>query len=161
VRRVLESTVGEDPNALLRHRTEPLQLALRPIDVLDALRYDAVYDESRRILRAEQARHVWSYRLTLDRRWQPLDGHAPAHDAPADEWLRPGAIKHVPRTERDEDAYDTLLDLECEVEDLRYDVDPAALGGAARDCGSHRGATRARRPDLHRPRRRGGLPRRP
>lgn len=132
VRRMLESTVGDDPNALLHHRTEPLQLVLRPIDVLAALRYDAVYDESKRILRAEQARHVWSYRLTLDRRWRPLDGHAPAHDAPADDWLRPGAIKHVPRTERDEDAFDTLLDLEGEVENLRYDADPAALGEALR-----------------------------
>lgn len=132
VRRMLESTVGDDPSALLRHRTEPLQLVLHPIDVLAALRFDSVYDESKRILRAEQARHVWSYRLTEDRLWQAVDGHAPAHDAPADEWLRPGAIKRVPRTERDEDAYDTLLDLEGEVEDLRYDADPAALGEAMR-----------------------------
>lgn len=132
VRNMLMSTVGEDPAMLDQHRTEPLRLVFRPAEMLEDLGYDAVYDESQRVLQGEQARHVWTYQLTEGRLWQPLEDHAPAHTVPADEWLRAGTIFNVPRSHAHEQKYDRLLDLESRADDMRYDDDPKAYGEALR-----------------------------
>lgn len=132
VRSMLGSTVGDDPAELLRHRTQPLRLVLRPAEILADLGYDAVYDESQRILLEEQNRRVWRYELDQDLSWRALDEGAPECDAPSDEWTRPGRVLVVARSEEDEQEYDRLLDLEARLEDLRYDGDPRVYGQALR-----------------------------
>jgi hypothetical protein len=138
VRGLLLSTVGGDPAELLRHRTEPVRVVLRPAEILADLGYAALYDESRQIIQAEQDRHMWRYRLGEDRTWTPLDPGAPAWtDAfgvpaspaePDDTLLRPGAVTMVPRSAEDEAAYDALCDREAALEDLEYEDDPRAYG---------------------------------
>jgi hypothetical protein len=139
VRSMLLSTVGEDPAELLRHRTEPVRVVLRPAEILSDLRYASLYDESRQNLRAEQDRHVWRYRLGEDRTWSPLDPGAPdwadALDVPAsqveiDQALCPGTVVTVPRSADDEAAYDVLADQEAALEDMQYEDDPRAYGEA-------------------------------
>jgi hypothetical protein len=139
VRSMLLSTVGEDPSELLRHRTEPIRVVLRPAEILSDIGYAGLYDESRRLLRAEQDRHMWRYRLGEDRAWSPLDAGAPdwadAFDVPASEVetgqaLRPGDVMAVPRSADDEAAYDSLADQEGALEDLEYEDDPRAYGEA-------------------------------
>lgn len=132
VRNMLMSTVGEDPAMLDQHRTERLRLVFRPAEMLGDLGYDAVYNESQRILQGEQARRVWIDQLIEDRLWQPLDARAPAYTVPADEWLQTGTTFHVPRCHADEQEYDRLLDLESRADDMRYDDDPKAYGEALR-----------------------------
>jgi hypothetical protein len=140
VRSMLLSTVGEDPVELLRHRTEPIRVVLRPAEILADLGYADLYDESRQIIQAEQDRHLWRYRLGEDRTWTPLDPGAPnwadAFDVPMspaepdDTLLRPGAVTTVPRSAADETAYDMLCDREAALEDLEYEEDPRAYGEA-------------------------------
>jgi len=140
VRTMLLSTVGEDPAELLRHRTEPIRVVLRPAEILSDLGYAALYDESREILRAEQDRHLWRYRLGADRTWSPLDPGAPdwadafdVAEGPADDLagtLQPGTIVTVPRSAADEAACDALAGREADLEDLQYEGDPRAYGEA-------------------------------
>jgi hypothetical protein len=140
VRGMLLSTVGEDPAELLRHRSEPIQVVLRPAEILSDLGYAALYDVSRRIIQAEQDRHVWRYRLGEDEDWSPLDPGAPdwagAFDDPAPDAgdlarpLSPGTIVTVPRSAADETAWDALADREAALEDLQYEDDPRAYGEA-------------------------------
>lgn len=140
VHNLLVATVGEDPARLLEHRTEPIRVVLRPAELLSDLGYDALYDDSRRVLQAEQDRHLWRYRLEEDRTWTPLDEGAPAwadaFDGPADEieldmpQLIPGAVITVPRSAEDEAAWNRLLDQEGALEDLQYEDDPRAYGEA-------------------------------
>lgn len=133
VRSMLLSTVGDDPAELLRHRTEPLRVVLRPSEVLADLGYDAVYDESQRILREQQSRHVWRYELAEDLSWRAVDEAAPAYDGCSDDWTRAGGVVlAVPRSGEDEQEYDRLFDLEVRSEDLRYDGDPREYGEALR-----------------------------
>lgn len=113
VRSMLRSTVGEDPAELLRHRTEPLRVVLRPTEILADVGYDAVYDESQRILIERQNRCVWRYELAEDLSWRALDEGALECDAPSDEWMRPGSLLAVPRSKEAEQEYDRLLDLEA------------------------------------------------
>ncbi|MEO3939322.1 hypothetical protein V3N99_21635 [Dermatophilaceae bacterium Soc4.6] len=63
LRGLLQGAVGDDPVTLLRHRTEPLLVVLRPAEILADLGYDAVYDESQRLLREQQHQQVWRYQL--------------------------------------------------------------------------------------------------
>jgi hypothetical protein len=141
VRSMLFSTVGEEPEGLLRHRTEPIRVVLRPAVILSDLGYAALYDESRRIIQAEQDRHMWRYRLQQDRTWSPLDPGAPAYadafDVPEPpaamdpaETLSPGTSLVVPRSAADEAACDALDDLEAALEDLQDEGDPRAYGEA-------------------------------
>jgi len=140
VRSMLMSTVGEEPAELLRHRTEPLQVVLRPAEILSDLGYAAMYDESRRAIQAEQDRRVWRYRLGSDGTWTSLDPGAPAYadafdllESPAldlAQSLVPGTVVTVPRSGSDEEALDTLADLEAALEDLQYEGDPRAYGEA-------------------------------
>lgn len=140
VRGLLVSTVGENPSELLRHRTEPIRVVLRPAELLWDLGYAEVYDESRRILQAQQDAHLWRYRLGEDRTWTPLDPDAPAwadaFDVPASEvefddtLLRPGSVTTVPRSAEDEAAWEALADREAALEDLQYEGDPRAYGDA-------------------------------
>ena len=140
VRSLLLSTVGDDPAELLRHRTEPIRVVLRPAEILADLGYADLYDESRQILQAEQDRHLWRYRLGEDRGWTPLDPGAPAwadaFDIPASEGefddtlLRPGAVMTVPRSAEDEAAGQVLADREAALEDLQYEDDPRTYGEA-------------------------------
>ena len=140
VRGLLLSTVGEDPAELLRHRTEPIRVVLRPAEILSDLGYADLYDESRQLLQAEQDRHLWRYQLVDDRTWTPLDDGAPdfadAFDADAcPEWLDAaamprGTITTVPRSAEDEAAYDVLADREAALDDLQYKDDPRAYGEA-------------------------------
>ena len=138
VRSLLESTVGHDSAHLMEHRTEPIRVVLRPAEVLADLGYTALYDDSRQVLREQQDRHLWRYRLGEDRRWTPLDPGAPAYadafDVPAsqvavpDQMVRPGVIVTVPRSAADEAAWDALCDREAALEDLEYEDDPRAYG---------------------------------
>jgi hypothetical protein len=139
VRSLLLSAVGDDPAELLRHRTEPVRVVLRPAEILADLGYTALYDDSRQVLREQQDRHLWRYRLGEDRRWTPLDQGAPAYsdafDVPAnavepDQMFRPGAIVTVPRSAADEAAHDVLCDREAALEDLEYEDDPRVYGEA-------------------------------
>lgn len=140
VRSLLQSTIGDDPAELLRHRTEPIRVVLRPAEILADLGYADLYDESRHILQAEQDRHLWRYRLGDDRTWTPLDPGAPAwadaFDVPAsavefdDTLLRPGAVMTVPRSAEDEAACEVLADREAALEDLEYEDDARAYGEA-------------------------------
>ncbi len=138
VRTMLCSTVGEDPAELLRHRTEPIQVVLRPAEILSDLGYADLYDQSRQVLQEQQDRHVWRYRLEEDRTWTALDPGAPAYaDAfdvppPGSEaaTLRPGTVVRVPRSAADEEALDALDDQEAALEDLQYENDPRAYGEA-------------------------------
>ena len=147
VRSVLVSTVGHDSAHLMEHRTEPIQVVLRPAEILADLGYTALYDESRRFLMAQQDRHVWRYQLREDRTWTPLDPGAPAWADAFDAWadafdepvppgepedtlLRPGAVTTVPRSADDETAWDRLADQEAAVEDLEYEHDPRVYGQA-------------------------------
>ena len=140
VRGMLLSTVGENSAELLRHRTEPIRVVLRPAEILADLGYTALYDESRQVLRDEQDRHLWRYRLGEDRDWTPLDPGAPdwadAFDidrGPAGDLARtltPGTVVTVPRSAADEAAYDALGDREAALEDLEYEGDPRAYGEA-------------------------------
>jgi hypothetical protein len=142
VRGMLLSTVGENPAELLRHRTEPIRVVLRPAELLSDLGYGELYDESRQVLQAEQDRHLWRYRLGEDRTWTPLDPGAPAwadaFDIPAspaepdDTLLRPGTVTAVPRSAEDEAVYDVLADREAALDDLQYEDDPRAYGEALR-----------------------------
>jgi hypothetical protein len=138
VRAMLLSTVGENPAELLRHRTEPIEVVLRPAEILADLGYAELYDESRQVLQEQQDRHVWRYRLGEDRTWTALDPGAPAYadafDVPAPEYeaatLRPGTVVTVPRSAADEAALDALEDREAALEDLQYETDPRAYGEA-------------------------------
>jgi hypothetical protein len=140
VRSMLLSTVGEEPAELLRHRTEPIRVVLRPAEILSDLGYSALYDESRHAIQAEQDQHVWRYRLGEDRTWSPLDPDAPAYadalDAPEGpavdlaEALPPGSVARVPRSAADEAACDALDDQEAALEDMQYEGDPRAYGEA-------------------------------
>jgi hypothetical protein len=142
VRSLLLSTVGEDRAELLRHRTEPIRVVLRPAEILSDLGYADLYDESREIIQAEQDRHMWRYRLGEDRTWTPLDPGAPAwsdaFDVPESEspagnlagMLRPGMVTTVPRSAADEAAWDALADQEAALEDLQYEDDPRTYGEA-------------------------------
>ena len=144
VRNMLLSTVGEDRAELLRHRTEPIRVVLRPAEILSDLGYADLYDESRDILRAEQDRHLWRYRLGDDGAWSPLDSGAPAWadafdvpEGPANvagsalaATLGPGTVVTVPRSAEDEAACDALADQEAALEDLQYEGDPRAYGEA-------------------------------
>jgi hypothetical protein len=125
---------------LLRHRTEPIRVVLRPAEILADLGYCELYDDSRRVLQAEQDRHVWRYRLGEDRAWTPLDPGAPAWAGtsgvpaspagPDDTLLRPGTVTMVPRSAEDQAACDVLADQEAALEDLEYEDDPRAYGNA-------------------------------
>ena len=140
VRSLLLSTVGEDPAELLRHRTEPIRVMLRPAEILADLGYMVLYDDSRQVLREQQDRHLWRYRLGEDRAWIPLDAGAPAYagasgvdvsESPAGDLagtLSPGTVVTVPRSAADEAAYDALCDREAALEDLEYEDDPRAYG---------------------------------
>lgn len=140
VRSMLLSTVGEDPAELLRHRTEPIRVVLWPAEILSDLGYAALYDESRQVIRAEQDRHLWRYRLGEDGTWSPLDPGAPAYvdafdvpEGPALDMagmLLPGAVVTVPRSAADEAACDALADQEDALEDMQYEDDPRAYGEA-------------------------------
>jgi hypothetical protein len=140
VRSLLLSTVGDDPAELVRHRTEPVRVVLRPAEILADLGYAGLYEDSRQVLREQQDRHLWRYRLGEDRTWSPLDPGAPdwadASGVPAspaepdDTLLRPGAVTTVPRSAADEAAYDALCDREAALEDLEYKGDPRAYGEA-------------------------------
>lgn len=140
VRTMLESTVGEDPADLVRHRTEPIRVVLRPSEILADLGYAALYDESRQILQTEEDRHVWQYRLGEDRSWSPLAPGAPAYadafgatGSPALDLAgtgRPGTVMTVPRSAEDEAACDELADQEAALDDLQYEDDPRAYGEA-------------------------------
>jgi hypothetical protein len=142
VRSLLLSTVGENPAELLRHRTDPIRVVVRPAEILADLGYTALYDDSRQILREQQDRHLWRYQLGEDRRWTPLDAGAPAYagasgvdvsESPAGDpagTLRPGTLVTVPRSAADEAAYDALCDREAALEDLEYEDDPRAYGEA-------------------------------
>jgi len=140
VRGLLESAVGHDSAHLMEHRTEPVRVTLRPAEILADLGYGALYDESFRIIQAEQERHLWRYRLNEDRTWSPLDPDAPdwadAFEVPASpagnlaETLLPGAVVTVPRSVADEAACDGLADREAALEDMQYEGDPRAYGGA-------------------------------
>jgi hypothetical protein len=140
VRSLLESTVGHDSAHLMEHRTEPVRVVLRPAEILSDLGYADLYDESFRIIQAEQDRHMWRYRLGEDRTWTPLDPGAPAYaDAfdvpvtpaePDDTLLRPGTVTMVPRSAADEAAWDALAGQEAALEDLQYEGDPHAYGEA-------------------------------
>ena len=105
VRSMLLSTVGEDSAELLRHRTEPIRVVLRPAEILSDLGYAALYDESRQILQSEQDRHLWRYRLGEDRTWTPLDPGAPdwadAFDDDAGARREPGRHALAPGHRRD------------------------------------------------------------
>jgi len=140
VRSMLLSTVGEDPAELMRHRTEPIRVVLRPAEILADLGYAALYEESYRVIQAEQDRHLWRYRLGGDRTWTPLDPGAPdwadafdVAEGPADDLagtLQPGAVVTVPRSAADEAASDALADQEGALEDLQYEGDPRVYGEA-------------------------------
>ncbi|HEX7164383.1 MAG TPA: hypothetical protein VF223_24460 [Trebonia sp.] len=141
VRSMLLSTAGGDPEGLLRHRTEPIRVVLRPAVILYDLGYADLYDESRQIIQAEQDRHMWRYRLQQDRTWSPLDPGAPAYadafDVPEPpaamdlaETLSPGTFLVVPRSAADEAACDALDDLEAALDDLQDEGDPRAYGEA-------------------------------
>lgn len=140
VRNLLVCTVGEDPARLLPHRTEPIRVVLRPAEYLSDFGYGELYEESRRILQAEQDRHLWRYRLEDDRTWTPLDPGAPpwaeAFDIPPSEvefddtLLRPGTVTTVPRSADDEAAWEVLADREAALEDLQYEHDPRSYGEA-------------------------------
>jgi hypothetical protein len=142
VRGMLVSTVGENPAELMRHRTEPLRVVLRPEEILSDLGYAELYDESRRALRAQQDRHVWQYQLSEDRTWTPLTPDAPAYadalTAYAGEWdvtevpagYTPGTVMTVPRSAVDEAAYEALEDQDLALEDLASDGDPRVYGEA-------------------------------
>jgi hypothetical protein len=140
VRGMLLSTVGVDRAELLRHRTEPIRVVLRPAEILADLGYAALYGDSRRVLREQQDGHLWRYRLGEDLAWAPLDPGAPdwadAFDVPVspaepgETLLRPGTVTTVPRSAADEAAYDVLCDREAALEDLQYEGDPRAYGEA-------------------------------
>ena len=140
VRSLLLSAVGENPAELLRHRTEPIRVVLRPAEILADLGYCELYDESRQVLQAGQHRHMWRYRLSEDRTWTPLDPGAPAWAdtsgvpaspaGPDDTLLRPGSVSMVPRSAEDEAAYDVLAGREAALEDLEFEDDPRAYGNA-------------------------------
>ncbi len=140
VRSMLLSTVGGDPAGLLRHRTDPIRVVLRPAEILSDLGYGDLYDESREIIQASQDRHMWRYRLEEDRTWSPLDPGAPdwagAFDVPESPagnlagTLRPGMVATVPRSAADEAAWDALADQEAALDDLQYEDDPRAYGEA-------------------------------
>ena len=118
VRSLLLSTVGENPAELLRHRTEPIRVVLRPAEILADLGHCELYDESRQVLQAGQHRHMWRYRLSEDRTWTPLDPGAPAWACtsgvpaspaePDHTLLRAGSVSMVPRSAEDEAAYDLI-----------------------------------------------------
>ncbi len=80
LRGLLQGAVGDDPVTLLGHRTEPLLVVLRPAEILADLGYDAVYDESQRLLREQRHQQVWRYQLQDDRHWRPLDVDAPPYE---------------------------------------------------------------------------------
>jgi hypothetical protein len=117
-------------------------VVLRPAEILADLGYTVLYDDSRQILREQQDRHLWRYRLGEDRAWTPLDAGAPAYagafdvdvpESPAGDLagtLRPGTVVTVPRSAADEAAYDALCDREAALEDLEYEDDPRAYGEA-------------------------------
>jgi hypothetical protein len=140
VRSMLLSTVGEDPAELLRHRTEPIRVVLRPAEILSDLGYAALYDESRQIILAEQDRHLWRYRLGGDQTWSPIDPGAPAYADAFDVSVSPaldlagtllaGTVVTVPRSAADEAACDALADQEAALEDMQYEDDPRAYGEA-------------------------------
>ena len=141
VRSMMLSTVGEDPAELLRHRTEPLRIVLRPAEVLSDLGYAALYDESRWVIQAEDDQHVWRYRLGENRIWSALDDGAPAYADAFDvlepfaamEWAetsRPGTVMRVPRSAADDAALNALDDQEAALEDMQYEDDPRAYGEA-------------------------------
>lgn len=132
MRTLLSSVVGEDPAELLRHRTEPLRVVLRPAEILADAGCHAVYDESQRILTEQRNRCVWRYELAEDVSWRALDEGAPECDARLDEWTRPGSVLAVPRSEEAEQECDRLLGLEARVEDLRCEDDPRWHGQALR-----------------------------
>ncbi len=96
LRGLLQGAVGDDPVTLLRHRTEPLLVVLRPAEILADLGYDAVYDESQRLLSGQQHQQVWRYQLQDGRNWQPLDVDAPPYEEPASEYARPGDVMVAP-----------------------------------------------------------------
>lgn len=142
VRGMLVSTVGEDPAELMRHRTEPLRVVLRPEEILSDLGYGELYDESRRALEAQQDRHVWHYQLSEDRTWTPLTPGAPAYAdalvAYVGDWevpavpagYTPGTVTTVPRSAGDQAAYEALEDQEIALEGLASSGDPRVYGEA-------------------------------
>lgn len=132
VRSMLLSTAGEDPSQLLTHRTEPLRVVLRPAEILTDLGYDAVYDESERVVARQQEQCLWRYQFTHDRTWEALDDGAPTYNPGADWSPDPGARMDVPRSVQDEQEYDRLYELESQLEDLRYVQDPRAYGEVLR-----------------------------
>lgn len=133
VRGMLHATVGEDPAELLRHRTEPLRVDLWPEEMLDEFGYGELYDESRRILRAEVERHVWRYRLNDSGSWVALDAEAPSYDIPPDANVAPGSVLHVPRATEDEATLNDLAEQESALDELQFEDDPQAYGSALRD----------------------------
>jgi hypothetical protein len=142
VRGMLLATLGENSAELLRHRTEPIRVVLRPAEILADLGYTVLYDDTRQVLREQQDPHLWRYRLGEDRAWTPLDPGAPAwadafdidvSGGPAGDLagtLSPGTVVTVPRSAADEAAYDALCDREAALEDLEYEGDPRAYGEA-------------------------------
>jgi hypothetical protein len=141
VRGMLVSTAGEDPAELMRHRTEPLRVVLRPEEILSDLGYADLYDESRKALQAQQDRHVWQYQLSEDRTWTPLTPGAPAYadalaayaerDVPVvPAGYTPGTVTSVPRSAGDEAACEALEDQEIALEDLESAGDPQVYGEA-------------------------------
>ena len=122
VRSLLLATVGDYPGELLRHRTEPIRVVLRPAEILalDLGYADAVWRLPRGPA-GQQDRHLWRYQLGDDRTWTPLDDwrtrlrrrvrcrcvSGSATRGPA-ATLGPGTIMTVPRSAEDEAAYDAL-----------------------------------------------------
>ncbi len=140
VRSMLQATVTDDLD-LLRHRTEPLRVELWPGEYLADIGYDACYDESEDGLEQQRRTHSWRYRLDDNREWVPLDEQAPSYQS-AIAWMggsrpdselgpeSPGTELWVPRSAVDQEADEQLLDLEARIEELRYQLDPAAYGQA-------------------------------
>jgi len=138
VRSMLLSTVGEDPAELARHRTEPLRVVLSPSELLADMGYSAVYDESQRILAEARSHHVWSYRFTEDRHWQPLQENAPAADFDEEGLGHPGFVMTVPRSEHDALLDELLSDRVTAVSELSWNDDPYAYGEELRAAAAAR-----------------------
>lgn len=132
VRGLLRGVVGEEPGELLRHRSEPLRIVLYPAEMLLALGYGVVYEESRRVLAENADKHVWRYRVGESGEWAALDEGAPACTFPVEAWHEAGAVLEVPRTEADEAEYHRLLDLDVRIDDVEDLEDPRAYGEALR-----------------------------
>lgn len=147
VRDMLVSTLGEDPAGLLRHRTAPLRIVLRPDEWLADLGYPELYDLSRQWLEEHGRVHEWRYRLTTDKthgergHWEPLDPAAPPFTEPEGEergetWDWPataGTIMTCPRSEDDEKALERLGHLEDAVQAMEDGGDAAAYAQALHD----------------------------